>query len=221
MKKRLGAKFRCAVASAAVWALVLGLTGCFSAQIVPTSQEHGISLRAGDLKNSGIAFLTPSSSTGQEEEKQAVAMVFAQVFQEKRPEVRVVGLAESLNAINRAGFAERYKQMYHDYRDTGLFKRDILKQVGAVTGARYLAQIKLQGFDQGAKERFGAFGFRIVETTYSRIRVFLQIWDSEDGTIAWEGMQETHYSEDRIADKPVTLREMAERTAGDMIARLP
>ncbi|HEX6007448.1 MAG TPA: hypothetical protein VFY80_05765, partial [Burkholderiales bacterium] len=71
MKKRLGAQSRCAVASAAVWALALGLSGCFVAQIVPTAQEHGISLRAGDLKNSGIAFLTPSSSTGQEEEKQA------------------------------------------------------------------------------------------------------------------------------------------------------
>jgi len=210
-----------ALARAVTLGLTLALAGCFTAQVFPTSQEHVISLRAGDLEASGIAFITPSSATGQEEEKQALAMVFAEVFQKLRPAVRVIGLPESLNAINRAGLAEIYKQMYHDYRDTGLFKRDILKRIGEVSGARYLAQIKLQGFEQNAKERFGAFGFRIVETTFSSIRVFLQIWDSEDGTIAWEGMQETHISKDRIADKPVTLRQIAERTARDMVARLP
>ena len=202
-------------------ALALSLTGCFTAQVFPTSQEHGISLRSGDLKASGIAFITPSSATGQEEEKQALAMVFVESFQHQRPDVRIVGLPESLNAINRAGFAEIYKQMYHDYRDTGLFKRDILKRVGEVTGARYIAQIKLQSFEQGAKERFGALGLRIVETAYASIRIFLQIWDSADGTIAWEGMQELHYARDRIADQPVTLRTVAERTARDLITRLP
>lgn len=204
-----------------ILALVLSLTGCFTAQIFPTSQERDISLRSSDLTASGIAFITPSSATGQEEEKQALAMIFAAVFKELRPGVHVVGLPESLNAINKAGLADIYKQMYHDYRDTGLFKRDILKQVGAVTGARYIAQIKLQGFEQGAKERFGAFGLRIIETTFASIRIFLQIWDSADGTIAWEGMQEMHYAQDRVTDKPVTLHSAAERTARDIITKLP
>ncbi|MBI4205666.1 MAG: hypothetical protein HY527_11630 [Betaproteobacteria bacterium] len=216
-----GPPSRTVLSRAGVLILALGLSGCFTAQIFPTSQERDISLRSGDLAASGIAFITPSSATGQEEEKQALAMIFAEVFKQQRPGVRVVGLPESLNAINKAALADVYKQMYHDYRDTGLFKRDILKQVGAVTGARYIAQIKLQGFEQGAKERFGAFGFRIVETTFASIRIFLQIWDSHDGTIAWEGMQEMHYAKDRITDKPVTLHSAAERTARDLIAKLP
>lgn len=209
------------MARAALFALALGLGGCFTTQIYPTAQDHGLSLGSGDLKSHGIAFITPSSATGQEEEKQALAMVFAQAFQRQRPDVRVVGLPESLNAINRAGLAEVYKQMYHDYRDTGLFKRDILKQVGTIAGARYIAQIKLQGFEQGSKERFGALGFRIIETSFASIRVFLQIWDSTDGSIAWEGMQEMHYARDRIADKPITLHAAAEGTARNLIARLP
>lgn len=53
------------------------------------------------------------------------------------------------------------------------------------------------------------------------MRIFLQIWDSADGTIAWEGMQDMHYATDRIADKPVTLYTAAERTARDLITRLP
>jgi hypothetical protein len=200
-------------------AIVFG--GCASTQVYPTLRHHEISLRSADLSAHGIAFITPSTATGQEEEKQALALIFSKVLKEERPQVRVVGLAEALNAINKAGLGDAYKQMYNDYRDTGLFKRDTLNQVGTVTGVRYLAQIKLQGFTQGAKERFGAFGLRIVETRFASVRVFFQIWDSSDGTIAWEGMQEMHYSRERLTEEPVTLQMALERTARDLIAWLP
>lgn len=91
----------------------------------------------------------------------------------------------------------------------------MLKQIGEVTGARYVAQIKLQGFTQGA------FGLRIIETRYANVRLFLQIWDSSDGAIVWEGMQEMLYARDRITEEPVTFRVAVERTARSLVAKLP
>jgi len=202
-------------------ALIFALAGCQSTQIYPSLQEHRISLRPGDLEASGIAFITPSTVTGQEQEKQAVAFTFADVIKRDRQGLRVVTLAETLSAINKAGLADAYKRMYDDYRDTGLLSRDVLKQIGAATGARYLAQLKLQGFGQGAKERFGALGFRIVETQYAHVRLFFQIWDSSDGSIAWEGMQEMRISQDTMTEEPVMLRTVLERTAHDLIAKMP
>jgi hypothetical protein len=201
------------------WALLL--PGCFGKQVFPTSEERSISLRAGDLERSGVAFITPSTATGQEEEKQAVALVFAEVLKLERPRVPVVPLAEALGAINRQGLAEAYKRMYDDYRDTGLFSRDMLKHVSEATGARYIAQIKLQGFQQGAKERFGALGVRIVETRYANVRLFLQIWDGNDGSIAWEGMQEMVYARDRIREEPITMQTAVEETARNILRKLP
>lgn len=208
--------------SPATWvlaALCLALAGC--SQTYPTLQEHPIALRHGDLQASGIAFLTPSTVTGQEQEKQAVAFTFADVIKHERQDLRVVTLAETLGAINKAGLADDYKRMYDDYRDTGLLSRDVLRRVGAATGVRYLAQLKLQGFGQGAKERFGIFGFRIVETQYAHVRLFLQIWDSNDGTVAWEGMQEMRISHDTVTDEPVMQRRVLERSARDLISKLP
>lgn len=202
-------------------ALALVLAGCFGTQIFPTLHEYRISLRNSDLEAAGVAFITPSAATGQEEEKQAVAAAFADVLKRERPRIRVVTLAEALGAINKAGLADAYKRMYDDYRDTGLFKRDTLQRVAAVTGVRYIAQLKLQRFEQKEKERFGAFGLRIVETHYANIRLYFQIWDSEDGTIAWEGMQETLYAHDTVTEKTVTLRMIMEHTAQSLIARLP
>src|SRR3970040_1976997 len=126
-------------------ALICALAGCQSTQIFPSLQEHRISLRPGDLEASGIAFITPSSATGQEQEKQAVAFTFADVIKRERQSLRVVTLAETLGAVNKAGLADAYKRMYDDYRDTGLLSRDVLQRIGAATGTRYLALLKLLG----------------------------------------------------------------------------
>ncbi len=215
-------RHRSAVLGAALLATMLALGGCSTTpQVFPTLQTQGISLRPGDLEASGIAFITPSAVTGQEEEKQAIALMFAQVLKRDRPRVAVASLAETLGAINKAGLAEAYKNMYDDYRDTGLFKRDFLKQVGTLTGKRYVAHIKLQAFGQGAKERFGILGFRIVETRYANVRLFVQIWDTRDGSVAWEAMQEMLYSQERVSEEPVTLTTAITNIATNIVAKLP
>jgi hypothetical protein len=209
------------IRAACVLVSIAGLAGCFSKQIYPTNQDRSISLRAGDLERAGLAFITPSTATGQEEEKQAVALVFAEVLKQERPTVSVVALADTLGAVNRNGLSDAYKRMYEDYRDTGLFSRDMLKRVSMATGARYIAQIKLQGFQQGAKERFGIFGLRIVETRFANVRLFLQVWDGDDGSIAWEGMQEMVYSRDRVREEPITMHTAIEETTRNIIKKLP
>lgn len=201
-------------------ALLLG--GCAaSPQIYPTVRERNLSLRPGDLEAHGIAFITPSAATGQEEERQAIALVFAETLREQRKNVRVLALAQTLGAINQAGLADAYRQMYAYHRETGLFKADILNQVGKATGVRYLAQIQVQGFGQSAKERFGALGFRIVETKTAAVRLFFQIWDSREGTVAWEATEEVHYSYDTVTEEQLTLPRVVGQAAQDLIAKLP
>jgi len=209
------------LAAFAAGVLLLALPGCFGTQIYPNLQEHRITLRPGDLEASGVAFITPSTVTGQEQEKQVVALTFADVLKRERQGLRVVTLAETLGMINQAGLADAYKLMYDDYRDTGLLSGNVLQRIGAATGTRYLALLKLQGFGQGAKERFGMLGLRIVETQYAHVRLFFQIWDSNDGTIAWEGTEEMRLSLDSVKEEPVTMRTMLEHTARDLIAKLP
>ena len=203
-----------------VLALLLG--GCStSAHFYPTVQERQISLRKGDLEADGIAFITPSTVTGQEQEKEAVALTFADVLKLERPAAKVVTLAETLGAVNRARLADEYRHMYEHYRDTGLFPNGVLRQVAQAAGVRYLAQLKLQGFSQGAKTRFGLLGLRLVETQYADVRLYVQIWDSADGSIAWEAMEELRISLDTTREEPVMLRRLLERSARDLVARLP
>ena len=198
------------------------LAGCTSpGMYYPKVHEQAISLRKDELAAHGIAFITPSTVTGQEQEKEAVALTFADILKAERPTLKVSTLAETLGAVNKAGLAEEYRRMYEDYRDTGLFPADALRGVAAATGARYLAQLKLQGYSQGSKGRFGFLGLRIVETQYADVRLFLQVWDGRDGSIAWEAMQELRIARESMTEKPLMLRQMLEHSARELIARLP
>lgn len=195
------------------------LVGCV--QHYQTLRHRAIQLPPGALEQHGIAFITPSTVTGQEQEKQAVALIFASVLQRERPAIRSVTLAETLGTINRVEMTADYRNMYADYRDTGLFKRDTLARVGEVTGVRYVAQLKLQGFSQDERERFKFFGLRILETKQATLRLFFQVWDTQQGNIVWEGTEELRLAGDSFLEQPITLTRILERAAEDLIAKLP
>lgn len=210
--------------SVRVWllaAILLAVTGCATTQIHSTTEHRAFSLKKGDLPLHGIAFITPSTVTGQEEERQAVALIFASVMTRELPSVRIVTLPETLSEVNGNGLAEEYRKMYADYRDTGIFLRTTLKKIGEITGARYVAQIKLAGFSQGSNTRLGILGLRVMDTQYAKIRLFFQIWDSTDGSIAWEGTQELVYAEEAASEKGVTLKRALDHAAAELIHRLP
>ena len=202
-------------------ALVCLICGCWVPQVYSTASSKSISLGPDDLEKYGVAFITPSTVTGQEEEKQAVALAFAEVLMKERPAVRCITLPETLNAVNRAGLSEKYKLMYVEYSNTGIFSRDVLQQLGNVAAVRYVAQLKLSGFQQGTDGRFSAFGLRVIGTKTASLRLFFQIWDTNEGSIAWEGVEELQYSTDDVLEKSITLRKIMEVAARNMVSRLP
>lgn len=199
---------------------LLFLAGC-APQVYSKIEHNQLSLSASLLKHEGLAFMTPSTVTGQEQEKQAVAFVFYNTLKEERSDLKFISLPETLSAINRAGLAVEYEDMYRDYRDTGVFRPDILKRIAESTGTRYLAQLKLAGFHQGASNRLGVFGLRMIETRKATLRLFFQVWDGQKGEIAWEALQELNWSEEKVSEEVVTLQTVIAEAAKNIGKRLP
>jgi len=202
-------------------AVATALLGCTLPQTYSSIQHRSLTLHPTDLERHGMAFITPSTVTGQEEERQAVALTFSEVLQKKRPDIPVMTLPQTLSAVNQSGVEDSYRRMFEDYRDTGLFKQDSLRIVGSATGMRYIAQLKLSGFSQVSDGRLSVLGLRLLSTKVARLRLFFQIWDSRDGSIAWEGMEELEYAEDTPMERTVTLKRVMEQAASDLIDRLP
>ena len=209
-------------AALACLAAGLALAGCATdLQTYSSPQHQTLRLKPNELAEGGLAFLTPSTVTGQEEAKQSLAYMFAATLTTQRPEIRFDALPQTIGAVNRAGLADAYRRMYHDYRDTGVFDAAVLKQVAQAAGVRYLVQLKLANMEQGARGRFSLLGLNLLNTQYANMRVFLQVWDSRDGSIAWEGIDEVSMAYDTGQERRVTFRRIAERAAKDLIASLP
>jgi heme-degrading monooxygenase HmoA len=194
------------------------------------SQQHGTvtiatttadSLKPGDLAKFGVAFVTPSTVTGQEQDRPALCLIFSQILEELRPSTRVVPLTETLSSINRAGLAEDYKRMMANYFGGELLDRASLAQVSKATGVRYVAQLKMASFQQESQDRFGVFGLRLVETKKANLRLSLQIWNSEDGSVAWEGTDEMYLANETMKENPISFRSVVEASARSLIAKLP
>ena len=198
------------------------LAACTMAnQRYSTPHTEGFGLTAGQLESGGLAFLTPSTVTGQEEDRQPLALVFADVLTEQRKEIRTVGLPDTLSAVNRAGLTEAYKRMYQDYRDSGVFEPKVLRQVGDAVGVRYMVQLKMAGFRQDSRERFGLLGLSILQTQAANIRLFLQIWDTDDGSIVWEGNNELNRAFDTFSERSVSFDTVVRESASELVAKLP
>lgn len=185
------------------------------------AQHETLDLEPGDLEAGGLAFLTPATVTGQEEDREPLALAFVSAVEERRPALRVVSLSRTLSAINRAGLTTDYQRMLLIYRDTGAFEPQTLRAVGEAAGARYLAQLKLPGFRQTARERFGVFGLSVVLTPSANIRIYMQIWDSLEGDIAWEGQNELTTAFETPAETTVPFEDVVRECASALIARLP
>lgn len=197
------------------------LAACTTPQIHSNVQVRDLHLATPALAGAGIAFVTPSSVTGQEEDRQALAFAFFEVFKQDRPELRVVALPDTLSAINRAGLTNAYRHLADDYRVTGIFSGEVLGQIAQAAGVRYIAQLKLGGFRQESRERWGVLGVRVFETKTTTLRLFLQIWDSHDGSVAWEGSEELTVSKDSVAEAPISLHDATVRAARELVARMP
>lgn len=203
--------------------LFIGMLGACSnkPQLHSSFQHRNTGLEAGQLEKHGMAFVTPATVTGQEEDKQTLALIFSEVVIQKMPKVRVVTLQETLSAVNRSGLTMEYKEMYQNYSKTGIFARESLQKVGEVAGARYVVQLNLADFGRRTEKRWGFSGIRVLATKTTHIRLFMQIWDSQEGNIVWEGGHELSHAYDTVKEKPVTFQKVVEEAATNLLKNLP
>ena len=86
---------------------------------------------------------------------------------------------------------------------------------------RYVAQLKLAGFRQESAGRLGVLGLRLMETKRSNLRVFLQIWDSQEGSIVWEGLEEINLSTDTFTENVISFNDIARQSARELLDHIP
>lgn len=200
---------------------LLGVVGCAG----PFRQAQFVidaSFRAPDLELDGatVGFITPSSASGSED-RWILSDILAETLKEMRKHVTVIFPSESLSLINQAGIAREYKEMIKDYQTCGILDRDILAMIGEAVGAQYLVHIKLTSFDQFAAIRLSVLGLRTIDSQTAKIRLFLQIWQTEQGKVVWAGSGEGIITRESFRARPVSFNELARLGCQRLVEKLP
>lgn len=201
---------------------LIWLTGCgFATQLTCDLDYRNIgSLTLGMLESDGIGVLTPSIVTGRETDKQIIGEVLSDVLEASLMMTNVVPLAEVLNRVNTAGLADVYAASLAMYDTSGIIPLASIDLLGEAADARYLAKISLANFEQNQVERFGIAGIRVLSTNRTRIRLFLEIWDSETGRIVWYANEELAIAADSAAEEDLSVRGASIRAINEMMATL-
>ena len=200
--------------SAAIASLLLG--GCGATNQVNADLQYRQFVDGNILLgNEGIGVLTPSAPTGQESDRQALADALGAILEEQT-EARIVTLPVMLSAINEAGLARAYSNLFTEYERTGLLERDMLRRIGEAADVRYIAKLNLGNFQQSTSGRARIFGVRFLDTRTADIRVHLEIWDSHTGGIVWQGNEELTFAQEGVREKRITFQQVA-RLASDRL----
>ena len=203
-----------------VLAASISIIGCSSQ--LQKSIEHNVHLlKKDELKNHGLSFITPTTITGMEEDKQYLALTFSHALKKERSELKITDLSKTLGMINEADLSDDYTKMYDGYRETGIFNKKTLQKIGGITSNRYVCQLKLSHFKSEAQGRWSILGLTIFDTESANLRLFMQIWDTHKGIIVWEAAQELTYAYDTTSQEPVTFESMIHFAARDIAKVLP
>ena len=198
----------------------INIIGC-STQLYSNIEHNVHLLEKGELQKHGLTFITPTTITGMEEDKQYLALTFSHELKKLRPELKISDLSYTLGLINKSNFTDNYAKMYKGYRTTGIFNHKPLKMIGDLTNNRYLCQLKLSHFKAEAQGRWSVLGITMFDTEKANLRLFVQIWDSHKGLIVWEAAQEVTYAHDTSSEDVVTFDKMIRLAANDIAKVLP
>ena len=175
------------------------------------------------LHDAKLAVLRPTASSGHEEDRQTLALIFTDTLGKLRPDLSTMPLATTLSAINAAGLAGSYDRIYVAYKNTGLFDGQALQKIAQAVGARYLIQLKLGSFDQGSTNgMFSLLGVSLGHKQTANLRLIVQIWDGTDGKIVWErSAEDSETKRSFIRIRTIKMEDVAKSAAEELVKQLP
>jgi hypothetical protein len=174
------------------------------------------------LRDDKMVVLMPAAADEQNQDRQPLALVFAESLHKLRPDLATTPLDSTLSAISAAGLANSYAQLYATYRSTGVFDNHALEQIAHAAGGRYLVQLRLESLNKNdnAVGPLGLIGIKKKETL--DMHLVAQIWDGADGQLVWQGASEGRKTKrSLLLARHVDFTDVARPATEQLVKQLP
>lgn len=125
------------------------------------------------------------------------------------------------NSINKHGLGTELQQMFREYRETSVLRKDILMRIGEAAGARYIILPRLLRFQSETFDRANIAGISFLRTRQSSVDIYAQIWDTKTGEAIWEGASEGTIASEVLRGRPASFMAVAANACESLAMRMP
>lgn len=151
-----------------------------------------------------------------------VSRSLAKAIEADLPYLQLIPPHESISLINsKKGLARLYTDMIIAYGQSGILDLQTLEQIGGALGAKYVLLPGMATFQQMISGRFSIFGFRLLQTRVSILRLTVQMWDAHTGRIAWESSGEATLAGEDVREYRIPFEEIAAHLWRQLLTTLP
>jgi hypothetical protein len=214
VKRRAGA-----IAALAAVLLTSCSTPLHNWDVQTTSTPRSPSLDVAVLASEPVATLGLVAPAALQGFGPALSHALTRALSETSPRIHGIPAYETFNRLNERGLAMAYGDMASAFVRSGILDREQLQRIAPALGTRYVLQPGLAAFDEVVGDKVEAFGFKLLKTRLTTLRLWLQLWDTQTGQMLWESSGEVTVAAQLLTQESaaVSLEDIAGKLWSGMI----
>jgi hypothetical protein len=134
---------------------------------------------------------------------------------------RILSLGDLQSSINENALWSEVKQMYSEYQETAVLRKDTLSKIGRAVDARYVILPRLLRFQSETFDRASVFGISVLRTRQSSVDIHAQVWDTVSGELVWEGASEGTIASEVVRGRAASFMAVGENACASLASRMP
>ena len=120
-------------------------------------------------------------------------------------------MRRSTCSINK-GLGAEYSTLIAGFGRGGILEREPLQRIGSALSSRYVLLPGLAEFNQVIIDRLSIYGWNIIQSRVTTLRLWLQLWETQTGKILWESSGEVTMATKLLrSEQTVPLDEIAQK----------
>jgi hypothetical protein len=176
------------------------------------------------FKGQSVAILPPLSieyQPSQEIYRETLAGLLYKAMKEYPESPTIIAMDAVQGAVNKSELWNDILQMYTDYHDSAVLRKDVLSKLGQAVNARYVLLPKLLSYQQEVFDRATFLGISFLRTRLSLVSIQAQIWDTATGEVVWQGVGEGTDASEVVRGRPASFASVARNASESLASRMP
>src|ERR1051325_8742438 len=125
---------------------------------------------------------------------------------------RGIAAHETVNMLNEKGQAAQYGALIAGFGRAGILEREPLQRIGSALSSRYVLLPGLAEFNQVIIDRLSIYGWNLIQSRVTTLRLWLQLWETQTGKILWESAGEVTVATKLLrSEQTVALDDIAQK----------